>query len=130
MGADHLDRALRPDEVGRPRQVEPPLQLGTSRRPQAKVPALADDDVCDVLVGDIGEIGKTDQSLPAAPACRLCMFGADDVSNHRVQAVGTDQQIAFGRGAVFELDPHPVARAVNSDRASVESDAFSRKAFQ
>ena len=33
-----------------------------------------------------------------------------DISNHRVQTIRADQQIAFGRAAVFELDPHPVVR--------------------
>ena len=61
-------------------------------------------------------VRKGGQSLPAAPAGRLCVLGADDVSNHRVHAVRTDQQISFGRAAVFELDPHPVLRTDHLDR--------------
>ena len=82
---------------------------------------------CDVLVGDVRE---GDQSLPAAPAGRLRGWRTDDVSNHRVQAIRTDQQIAFGRAAVFELDPHPVLRTDHPDRTGVASDAIGRKAFQ
>ena len=43
VGPDHVDRTFRSDEVGRPRQVEPPLQIGAARRPQAEVSVLADD---------------------------------------------------------------------------------------
>ena len=84
-------------------------------------------DQCDVLVGDVRE---GDQSLPAAPAGRLRGWRTDDVSNHRVQAIRTDQQIAVGQAAVFELDSHPVARTDHPDRTGVASDAIGRKAFQ
>ena len=82
---------------------------------------------CDVLVGDVRE---GDQSLPAAPAGRLRGLRADDVSNHRVQTIRTDQQIPFGRAAVFELDPHSVPRTDHPDRTGVAPDAIGRKAFQ
>ena len=105
IGPDHLDRPSRPDEVRRPRQVEPPLQIGSSSGPQANASVLADNDVRDVLLGDVG---KGDQSLPAAPAGRLRRLRADDIANHRVQAVCTDQKIPFGEAAVVELDPRSV----------------------
>ncbi len=68
---------------------------------------LADGKECDVLVGDVRKRG---QSLPAAPAGRFRVSGADDVSNPRMQAIGTDQQISLGCAPVFELDPYPVVR--------------------
>src|SRR6185312_12518158 len=98
---DHVDRTFRSDEVGRPPQVEPPLQIAAAGRPQAKVSVLADDLYCDVFVGDVWESG---QSLPAAPAGRLRRFRAGDISDLRVQAIRTDQQIPLRAAAVFELD--------------------------
>src|ERR1700738_957088 len=68
IGPDHVDRTTRSDEVGRPWQVEPPLQIRTSSRPQANVPVLADKHLRDVLVDDVW---KSDQSLPAAPTGRF-----------------------------------------------------------
>src|SRR5882757_11432425 len=95
--ADHVDRTFGSDEAVRPRQVEPPLHLGASGRPQAKVSLLADSEQCNALICDVRKSG---QSLPATPTGRLCASGADDVSNLRVQAIRTDQQISFGRAAV------------------------------
>src|ERR1700758_1139623 len=88
---------------------------------------LADNHVCDMLVGDVW---KGDQSLPAAPAGRLCGLRADDVSNHRVQAIRTDQEIPFGRAAVVELQPNSVLRTDDPDRTGIAPDAIGRKAFQ
>ena len=82
---------------------------------------------CDVLVGDVRE---GDQSLPAAPAGRLRGWRTGDISDLRVQTIRTDQQIPFGRAAVLELDPHPVARTDRPDHTGVASDAIGRKAFQ
>ena len=127
IGPDHVDRTFRSDEVGRPRQVEPPLQIGAASRPQAKVSVLADDLQCHVLFGDVR---KGDPSLPAAPAGRLCVLRADDISDLRVQAIRTDQQIPFGRAAVFEVDPHSVVSTDHPDRTGVASDAIGRKALQ
>ena len=127
IGPDHVDRTSGSDEVGRPWQVEPPLQIGASGRPQANVAVLADNDQCGVLVGDVR---KGDQSLPAAPAGRLRVQCADGISNHRVQTIRTDQQISFGRAAVFELDPDSVVRTDHPDHPGVASDAIGRKAFQ
>src|SRR5260370_24015274 len=105
IGPDHIDRTSWSDEVGRPWQIEPPLHIRTSSRPQAKASVLADNHLCDVLVGDVW---KGDQSLPAAPAGRLRGLRADDASNLGAQAIRTDQQISFGRAAVFELYPNSV----------------------
>ncbi len=126
IGPDHLGRTFRPDEAGRPRQVEPPLQIGAASRPQAKVSVLADDLHRDVLVGNVRE---GDQSLPAAPTGRLRGFRTGDVSHHRVQTIRTDQQIALRAAAVSELDSHPVLRADRSDHARIAPDAIGRKAF-
>src|ERR1700676_3294425 len=87
FGPDHLDRTICSDEIRRPRQVEPPLQIGAARRPQAEVSALTDNVHCDVLVREVRE---GDQSLPAAPAGRLRGWCADDLANHRVQAIRTN----------------------------------------
>ena len=77
----------------------------TKPRPQAEVSVLADCEECDALIGDVRDGG---QSLPATPAGGLRVPGADDVSDLRMQAVRTDQQISLGGAPVFELDPHPV----------------------
>ena len=126
-GPDHLDRTFRPDEVGRPSQVEPPLQIGPTGGPQAKVSVLADDLHCDILFGDVGD---GDQSLPAAPAGRLRGFRTGDMSDLRVQTIRTDQQIPVRAAAVFELDPHPVRRVERRGRTGVASDAIGREALQ
>jgi len=48
-----------------------------------------------------------------------------------VQAIRTDQQIAFGPAAVFELEPNSVLRTDDdSDRTGIAPDAIGRKAFQ
>ena len=73
---------------------------------------------------------KSDQSLPAAPAGRLCRWRTGEFANLRVQTVRTDQQIPFCRAAVLELDPHPVTRADRPDHAGTASDAVHRKALQ
>src|ERR1700739_2843808 len=121
MGPYHIDRPFRSDEVVRPWQVEPPLDIAAASRPQAQVSVLADNHQCDMLVGNVR---KAHHSLPAAPAGWLRMWCADAVSNHRVQPIRTDQQISLGRAAVFELDPHSVARTDHLDRSRVASDAI------
>src|ERR1700722_9579777 len=68
VGSDHLDGTLWANEIVRPRQVETPLHVVAAGRPHAGVPVLADDDVSDLPVDDLR---KTDETLPAAPACRL-----------------------------------------------------------
>ena len=88
---------------------------------------LTDDHVCDVLVG---EAGQADHSLPAAPAGRLRGGRANDVPNHRVQTVRTDQQISLRPAAIFELEPNSVVRADHPDRTGIAPDAVGRKAFQ
>ena len=47
-----------------------------------------------------------------------------------MQTIRTDQQVPFGRTAVFEVDPHPVARIDHPHRTGVALDAIGRKAFQ
>ena len=123
-GPDHVDRTFRPDEVGRPPQVEPPLQIGAASGPQAKVSVLADDLHCHILFGDVGNGG---QSLPAAPAGRLRGFPTGDMSNLRVQTIRTDQQIPVRAAAVFELDPHPVLRIERRGHTGVALDAIGRE---
>ena len=88
---------------------------------------LADGQERDVLVGDVRKRG---QSLPAAPAGRFRVSGADDVSNPRMQAIGTDQHISLGCAPVFELDPYPIVRTDHLDRTGVVSDAIGRKALK
>jgi hypothetical protein len=108
-------------------QVEPPLQIGAAGGPQTKAPVFADDLHCDIVFGDVGD---GDQSLPAAPAGRLRGFPTGDMSDLRVQTIGTDQQIPVRAGAVFELDPHPVLGVERRSRADVASDAIGWKALQ
>jgi len=103
--SDHFDRPLWPDEVRRPRQVEPPLQTRSACGPQANASVLTDNDSCDVLVG---HVGNRDQALPAAPAGRRGGLCAEEVANHRVQAVRADQKVSFSEAAVVEINPYPV----------------------
>ena len=88
---------------------------------------LADREECHVLIGDVRKSG---QSLPATPAGRLRVSGADDVSDLRVQAIRTDHQISLGDAPVFELDPHAVVRTDHLVRTGVVSDAIDRKPVQ
>jgi hypothetical protein len=47
-----------------------------------------------------------------------------------VQTIRTDQQIAFDRAAVLELDPHAIARTDRLDYTGITVDAVGRKAFE
>ncbi|VBA47686.1 hypothetical protein LAUMK191_00945 [Mycobacterium attenuatum] len=121
----------RPDEVIRPRQVEPPLHIAAPGGPQAGISAVTDDDLRNLPVG---EIRQREQALPATPTGRCRVPGAgDDVSDRGVQAVCADQQISFGRTAVAEFDPRAIvagAATDHCDHAGVIADTFGRKAFQ
>ena len=88
---------------------------------------LTDGEERDVLVGDVR---KRRQSLPTAPARRLRVTGSDDVTNLRMQAVSTDQQIPLDHAPVRELDPHPVGRTGHFCRSAVVLDVVGRKAGQ